>query len=175
LGVLYHPRHSGRPAPRWGGGGLSRQKKKKDVYTRGSVVGQTIILQNYTWFGLPPWRKRDLRCPRILHSVKQDKNSSWTAGPLKVEPVIFPETSVLNCRSTLGNIPQERRYKIMLFPRQNIQVSLLSCPRARQLYRIDTLHPPGLIEENCECCGKRSAETIGKFLSENGNRTRLDY
>jgi hypothetical protein len=42
-------------------------------------------------------------------SSRVNKSSSWAYWPLKMGPIVCPETSVQNYYSTLRNIPEERR------------------------------------------------------------------
>jgi len=43
----------------------------------------------------------------------QPIGSSWTALPLKMGPMISPETSVTNYQSTLCKVPEDRRSRAL--------------------------------------------------------------
>jgi len=50
---------------------------------------------------------------RILKGQTVRESLLWTASPLKVGPIICPETTIDNCQHTLRNIPEVRRPQIL--------------------------------------------------------------
>jgi len=59
-------------------------------------------------------RRLIVRNPRFgttcrSHPQESSSYSSWAAWPLRMGPIGLAGTSVTNCRSTLRNIPEERR------------------------------------------------------------------
>ena len=82
-----------------------------------------LINKKMTFLVVTKVSRWDLRCSGMLHSVTLQLVTDVSGQPvgtifkceavwpLKIGPIGWPETSVTNCKSTMHNISEERRFR----------------------------------------------------------------
>ena len=125
--------------------GGRRTAIRQSCRVRGHDKQDTCCNNAYTMcdFRLPPQRERNLRSSEMLCIVDLQLVTDvsgqpigpifkgQTASHLKMVPTGCPETSVTNCKVTLCNIPEERRFHLLTFVTTRNVIFLLMSIAAR--------------------------------------------
>ena len=109
----FNPGKTRYPFYRRLGGPQDRSGRPENLVPTGirSRTVQPVVSRYTDWATRPTVLniRQNLNVLEWQWQMKLDLHFCWTSWPLKMGPIVCPETSVRNCQSTLRNNPEERR------------------------------------------------------------------